>query len=416
MLLTVKQQLNHLSKNEYRTLRELCRVAKNLTNEAVYQIRRHYFETNEYLNYYDSYQILKYSENYRLLNSNMSQQILRKATANFQSFFGLIKLAKKGKYDFKNIKLPGYLPKDGYAALIVEQIRIENNCFVLPYSNTYRKDHQPVTIRIPPILFDKKIKEIRILPKADARFFEIQYSYESESIERNLNKNNALALDLGVNNLVAGVTSFGKTFLIDGKRLKSINQWYNKENARLQGIKDKQHFTIHKQTIRQAKLTRKRNNIVNDYMSKAAQMVIQYCIENDIGTLVVGNSKDFQRNANIGKQNNQTFVNIPYGKLRNKLQYLCERNGITYISQEESYTSKASFWDKDEIPVYGEEKSTQEFRGQRIKRGLYQTFNGTTLNADINAALNILKKSNVVSLETLYSRGNVDCPARIRVA
>ena len=416
MYLTVKQQLRHLSKEEYQILRELCRTAKNLTNEAVYEIRQHYFETKQYLNYFENYHRMKDSENYKLLNSNMAQQILRKVAGTFQSFFGLLKLAKQGKYDFSKIKLPGYLPKDGYAALIVEQIQLKENCFVLPYSNEYKKNHESIVIRIPPILLDKKIKEIRIIPRADARFFEIQYMYEAECIERNLNKNNALALDLGVNNLATCVTSNGSSFILDGRRLKSINQWYNKEMARLQSIKDKQQYNVHKQTRRQTELTRKRSNLVNDYMSKAARLTIQYCIENDIGVLVVGSNADFQRKTNLGKTNNQSFVNIPYGKLQDKLEYLCELNGITFVRQEESYTSKASFWDRDEMPVFGEEKDADyTFSGRRVKRGLYETANGVKLNADVNAALNILRKSNVVSLTALYSRGTVDCPARIRI-
>ena len=111
---------------------------------------------------------------------------------------------------------------------------------LLTISNTFKKTHKPVEIRIPPILVDKKIKEIRIIPKSKARFFEIQYIYEAECIQRNLNQNNALALELGVNNLVTAVSGEGRSFIIDGKRLKSVNQWFNKENARLQNIKDRQ--------------------------------------------------------------------------------------------------------------------------------------------------------------------------------
>lgn len=143
----------------------------------------------------------------------------------------------------------------------------------------------------------------------------------------------------------------GKSFIIDGRKLKSINQWFNKENARLQGIKEKQNFGS-KPTKRQKSIARNRNNKVNDYMSKAARKIIDYCIQNDIGTLVVGYNETFQKRSNIGKVNNQNFVNIPYGKLREKLEYLCELNGITYVKQEESYTSKASFWDKNDIPSY----------------------------------------------------------------
>ena len=271
-------------------------------------------------------------------------------------------------------------------------------------------------VNIPPVLLDKKVKEIRIIPKANARFFEIQYIYQAECIQRNLNKNNALALDLGINNLVTAVSSNGKSFIIDGKRLKSINQWYNKRNARLQSIKDKQ-MLGHRPTNRQKANTRDRNNKVNDYMNKAARKIINYCIKNDIGTLVVGYNVTFQRNSDMGKSNNQTFVNIPYGKLREKLEYLCQLNDIVFVKQEESYTSKASFWDKDEIPVYNNDNPKDyTFSGKRIHRGMYQCANGKCLNADVNGALNILRKSNVVSLEGLYTRGEVDTPARIRIA
>ena len=261
-----------------------------------------------------------------------------------------------------------------------------------------------------------KIKEIRIIPKANARFFEIQYTYEAECIQRNLNTSNALAIDLGINNLVTAVSSMGESFIIDGRKLKSINQWFNKENARLQGIKEKQNFG-RKPTKRQKAIARDRNNKVNDSMSKAARKIIDYCIHNDIGTLVVGYNETFQRNSNIGKANNQTFVNIPYGKLREKLEYLCELNGITYVKQEESYTSKASFWDEDDIPVYNEDNpKSYVFSGKRVHRGLYRSSNGKMLNADVNGALNILRKSSVVDLRVLYSRGEVDTPVRIRVA
>jgi IS605 OrfB family transposase len=335
---------------------------------------------------------------------------------SFKSFFGLLKLAKQGKYAFKDCRLPNYLPKDGYATLVIGFVRRNGNKLILPFSNTYRKTHKSIEITIPPVLLDKKVKEIRIIPKANARFFEIQYIYEAECIQRNLNPNNALALDLGINNLVTAVSSHGKSFIIDGRRLKSINQWYNKENARLQSVKEKQHFGK-KQTNRQRTIARDRNNKVNDYMSKVARKVIDYCVSNDIGTLVAGCNETFQRSPDMGKISNQTFVNIPYGKLREKLEYLCRLNGIVYMKQEESYTSKAFFWDKDDIPVYNDDNpKTYTFSGTRIHRGMYQRANGSLLNADINGALNILRKSSVVDLTVLYSRGEVDTPVRIRVA
>ena len=416
MYLTVKQQVKHLSKEDYKSLKELCHIAKNLTNEAIYNIKQYYFTEGKFLKYEKNYILLKSSLNYKALNSNMAQQILKEVDGSFKSFFGLLKLAKQGKYAFKDCKLPHYLPKDGYTTLVIGFVRLNGNKLILPFSNGFRKTHKSVEITIPPVLLDKKVKEIRIIPKAKARFFEIQYIYEAECIRRNLNKSNALALDLGINNLVTAVSNKGNSFIIDGRKLKSINQWFNKENARLQSIKDKQHFG-RKTTNRQKAIARDRNNKVNDYMNKVARKVIDYCINNDIGTLVVGYNETFQRNTDKGKRNNQTFVNIPYGQLRDKLAYLCELNDITFVKQEESYTSKASFWDKDTIPVYNDDNPKEyQFSGKRIHRGQYKTKSGKTLNADVNGALNILRKSSVVSLRTLYSRGDVDTPVRIRIA
>ena len=416
MYLTVKQQVKHLSKEDYITIRELCHTAKNLANEAIYNVRQHYFTEGEFLKYEKNYTLLKNSPNYKALNSNMAQQILKEVDGSFKSFFGLLKLVKQGKYAFTDCKLPHYLPKDGYTTLIIGFVRLKGNQLILPFSNSFKKTHKSVEITIPPILLDKTIKEIRMIPKANARFFEIQYIYEAECIQRNLNTNNALALDLGINNLVTAVSNSGQSFIIDGKRLKSINQWFNKENARLQSIKDKQHFS-RKPTNRQKAVARNRNNKVNDYMNKTVRRVIDYCIINNIGTLVVGYNETFQHNSHIGKQNNQNFVNIPYGQLRNKLEYLCKLNDIVFVKQEESYTSKSSFWDRDDLPVYNADNPKEyPFSGRRLHRGLYKTASGKTINADVNGALNIMRKSSVVDMNILYSRGEVDTPIRIRIA
>ena len=416
MHLTVKQQVKHLSKEDYKTIKELCHIAKNLANEAIYNVRQYYFSEGEFLKYEKNYTLLKNGPNYKALNSNMAQQILKEVDGSFKSFFGLLKLAKQGKYAFKDCRLPHYLPKDGYTTLVIGFVRLKENKLILPFSNSFKKTHKAVEITIPPILLDKKVKEIRIIPKAKARFFEIQYIYEAECVQRNLNTNNALALDLGINNLVTAVSSNGRSFIIDGRKLKSINQWFNKENARLQSIKDKQHYGK-ESTNRQKAIARDRNNKVNDYMNKAARKVINYCIANDIGTLVVGYNETFQRSSHIGKRNNQNFVNIPYGQLRSKLEYLCRLNGIIFVKQEESYTSKSSFWDRDDIPVYNADNPREyQFSGERVHRGQYKTASGKTINADVNGALNIMRKSSVVDVSILYSRGEVDTPVRIRIA
>lgn len=380
----------------------------------MYNVRQYYFEQKEYLNYDKNYHICKTNENYKLLNSNMSQQILKEVDGVFKSFFGLIKLAKIGRYDFRTIKLPKYLKKDGYMTLIIGFIRLNDSELIIPYSNSYKKSHKPVKIKIPPILKDKNIKEIRIIPKNNARFFEIQYTYEVEELKRELNNNNTLAIDLGLNNLATCVTNQGHSFIIDGKRLKSINQWYNKENTKLQSIKDKQ--KIKGITNKQAIITNNRNNAVNDYINKTCRYIINYCLEKDIGNLVVGYSETLQQNINLGKKTNQNFVNIPVGNIKEKLEYLCEFYGINFTKQEESYTSKASFFDQDDIPKYNADNPKEyNFSGKRVKRGLYKTKAGYCLNADVNGALNIMKKSSVVDLKILYSSGEVDTPKRIRI-
>ena len=244
MYLTVKQELKHLTKEEYLSLKKLCYIAKNLTNEAIYNVRQYYFNEGKYLNYEKNYVLLKSSDNYKMLNSNMAQQILKEVDGSFKAFFGLLKLAKKGKYSFKDIKLPHYLKKDGYTTLVIGFVRISDNKLIIPYSNKYKKDNKKISINIPPILSDKKIKEIRIIPKSNARYFEIQYTHKVKEVQSNLNINNALAIDLGIDNLCTCITNTGSSFIIDGRRLKSINQWYNKQNAYYQSIKDKQHLNV----------------------------------------------------------------------------------------------------------------------------------------------------------------------------
>ena len=413
MYLTIKHQVKFSSKEDYRNVKKLCHIAKNLTNEAIYNIRQHYFTEKKYLNYYaNRVQLKNNSVNFKKLQTHVAQQIIRQVDGMFTSFFALLKLKQAGKYS-QPIKIPHYLPKDGFTTLTIQDFNLKDGRLTIPYSRSFGKPHKSITINTPPILRDKNVKIIKIVPKANARYFEIQYVYEAIETRRELNHNNALGVDLGINNLATCATNTGKTFIIDGRKLKSINQWYNKENARLQSIKDKQNYK--RVTKRQKAVALRSNNRVNDYMSKAARLIINYCLIHDIGVLVCGYNADFQRESDMGKVNNQNFVNIPFGSLRNKLKYLCEFYGLDYHEQEESYTSKASFWDRDYIPVYvSGNQQEYKFSGRRIHRGLYKTANGYKLNADVNGALNIMRKSSVVSLTGLYGRGDVDTPARIR--
>jgi IS605 OrfB family transposase len=200
-----------------------------------------------------------------------------------------------------------------------------------------------------------------------------------------------MGIDLGMDNLAACVTTKQASFVIDGKRLKSVNQWFNKRSSQLQSEKDKQ--GIKGFTEQQYKITDRRHHRVRDYLNKAARYIINHCIKQEIGKVVVGYNPGMKQDSHMGTRNNQNFVQVPIFTLRLKLKSLCERYGITFVEQEESYTSKSSFVDGDPIPVYNADNPV-EFKGsgKRINRGLYRTKKGWLINADINGAANILKK------------------------
>ncbi len=409
-----KNQVRHLTKQEYVALKTLCRLSKNLYNATLYAIRQYYFTEKKYLRYESAYHALKDNENYKLLNTDIAQQTMKVVDRNFKSFFALINKAKQCDYKFSNIKLPHYLPKDGYFMLIIPRFTVKDGYFTVPMSNAFKKEFGTVKLPFPKNLDKKQVKEIRIIPKHNCKFFEIDFVYIQEQQTMQLNPNNALGIDLGLDNLATCVTNTGASFIVDGKKLKSINQWYNKENARLQSIKDKQ--GIKGLTNRQYRLLTKRNNRVNYYMNKTARIIVNYCIQNNIGNIVVGYNIDWKRNINIGSCNNQNFTQIPHGNLRVKIKSLCERYGINYVEQEESYTSQADFFANDTLPVYNADNPQEyNFSGKRISRGQYRTYQGTIINADCNGALNILRKSNLVDLRVLQARGCLDQPERIRV-
>ena len=409
-----KNQVRHLTKQEYVALKTLCRLSKNLYNATLYAIRQYYFTEKKHLRYESAYHALKDNENYKLLNTDIAQQTMKVVDRNFKSFFALINKAMQCDYKFSNIKLPHYLPKDGYFMLIIPRFTVKDGYFTVPMSNAFKKEFGTVKLPFPKNLDKKQVKEIRIIPKHNCKFFEIDFVYIQEQQTMQLNPNNALGIDLGLDNLATCVTNTGASFIVDGKKLKSINQWYNKENARLQSIKDKQ--GIKGLTNRQYRLLTKRNNRVNYYMNKTARIIVNYCIQNNIGNIVVGYNLDWKRNINIGSCNNQNFAQIPHGNLRVKIKSLCERYGINYVEQEESYTSQADFFANDTLPVYNADNPQEyNFRGKRISRGQYRTYQGTIINADCNGALNILRKSNLVDLRVLQARGCLDQPERIRV-
>ena len=223
-----------------------------------------------------------------------------------------------------------------------------------------------------------------------------------------------MGIDIGVDNLASCITDNGTSFIMDGRKLKSINRYWNKQKAYYQSISDHQN---QKWTHRMDTLTRKRNNRTKDIMRKSARYIVNHCIDNGIGTIVVGYNPDFKRNSDLGRRNNQNFIQISFGDFRQILASLCEQEGILYVEQEESYTSKSSFLDNDPLPKFDvEHPYIKRFSGKRVLRGLYYSADGTCVNADINGAANIIRKSSQnFRMEGLRS-GLLASPQRIRVS
>jgi len=289
----------------------------------------------------------------------------------------------------------------------------DNWHFKIPTSRQYTREHGSVYISIPPNLRGYRIKEIRILPKQRCKFLDAAFIYESNDEQINVDNNDAISIDFGLNNLATVVSSTNESFIVDGYWLKSKNQWFNKRRAKLISHKDKQ--GIKHLTLKEAWLSYRRKNQVNNYLNKAARYIINFCLSRKIGTIIVGYNPTLKQFTNMGKRNNQNFVQIPIFTLRSKLESLCERYEIYYVEQEESYTSIASSLDRDEIPVYNADNPVKPvFSGRRIKRGLYKTQTGHLINADCNGSLNIGLKSKHKAFSRV-SRVCLTQPVRVNV-
>lgn len=387
MYLTQKQRLKHLNLNEYIALRALCRYSKDMYNIGLYSVRQYYFENKKYLNYNQNYNLLKEHEIYKLLGAKTSQNVLKEIEQDFNSFFELLKLKNNGQYN-KDVHVPRYLDKSGFHEILIDKFTISKGKIKIYMSKEFEQLYGKIYVKVPNNLLDKEIVTVRLIPIHNCQYFEVHYTYKVDCNEVKLDKSKCLAIDFGLNNLCTCSENNGKSFIIDGRYLKSINQYTNKQNAYLKSILDKAGLLSSK---RINSLWYKRNNQIEDYLNKTANFIMNYCLKNNIGTLIIGFNEEMKQNINIGKINNQNFVNIPIARLKNKLLNKCEYYKIDYIIQEESFTSKASFLDNDIVPNLSNSK--YEFSGKRIKRGLYQSANGTLINADVNAALNIIRKS-----------------------
>lgn len=382
-------------------LAHLCYHSARLYNVGLYSVRQHYFNTNSYLSYYANYHACKTNENYTILLSDTSQQILRLVDRDMQSFFKLLTLKKTGKYS-ATVKLPKYKKSESLSTYVVQgrSCRIQKDGKVAigltkKFRELYGIEDRRILFTIPKNIQNvSEFKEIRIIPQFEGKQFSIEFIYESSKQLRKVEGDGYMSIDLGVSSL-ASCTIFSngdaQQFIVDGRRLKSINHYYNKKVAMLKSEYAKNKSISSSNTKRMMRLMNGRSNRINDYFNRVVKILVNKCLNNGVTTLVIGYNKGQKQGISIGKVNNQNMVMIPFYKLRQKLQYQCELHGISYCPQEESYTSKASCLDDDVIPVYGEAVSVS-FSGKRIHRGLYRASDGTVLNADINGSINILKK------------------------
>ena len=417
--------------DEIAMLKLLCRISKNLYNATLYYLRQYYFEHNTIPSYFDTNKILKDNENYHIINTYQSICTIRCAHNNMMKF-----IRKHGS-------LPKYLPKNGFYPLYTDQVRPilynGHNCIKLPLSNDMRtnkvfintyhdklinnfideyKNKESINIffKIPKLLDNKEIHQVRIVPDKKGEYYKVEFSYKEDENELKPIDEKIMGIDLGVTNLASCVMYNNESFIIDGKTLISKIQLTSKRLSKLQSNLPNGIYT----SKRMESLRKKNNNYVNDYLNKAVKELLNKAKENKISQIIVGWNKGIKtggiKNESLkGKKRaktNQKFISLPISKFKNKLILKALEYGINIIEINESYTSVSSFYDNDEI------EKDKPRSGKRIKRGLYKRKDGTIINADINAALNMIKKykrnSNDTVIKYLMSSG-LTIPYRVYV-
>jgi IS605 OrfB family transposase len=362
-------------------LSHLCHLSKNLFNEANYIIRQELKQNSKWTRFGSlNSQLNKgVSDNYTLLPSQTANRILYTIDKSWKAFFTAIKDWKVHPEKYKEKpEPPRYKRKNGEHILIftTQQVKIKDGYLLFPKIAGIT----PIKTRLG---YDTKLKEVRIIPKGVGYVCEIVHETIVESLT--LNPCNVAGIDLGLKNIITMANNIGEQpIVVKGGILMSINQYYNKRRAELYSIYDRQGI---KSGIKVRALTDKRNRKVKDQMHKISRFVINYCIKHDIGTLVIGYNENWKQRAKLGRRNNQNFITIPFYTLINDLTYKAEETGINVIMQEERHTSKCSFLDGESI------KHHERYVGKRIKRGLFRSAKGILINADVQGALNIIKKA-----------------------
>ena len=364
----------------YLMLDEFCFKSNNLYNFANYHVRKRFIETGEWLKYNEMDKLFKQENmdyDYRSMPiSSSAQQCLRLLEKNWKSFFKSIKDWSKNKDKYNGRpKLPKYLPKNGRNILILVNI----NCKVKDGFIKFPKCFNNFTLKTKV----NNLQQVRILPRNKHIVIEVVYNYEVKKLKEDNGK--YISIDLGLGNLATITNNCGiNPIVINGRKLKSENKYYNKQISHYREIAKRLNGLDY--TNRMNKLTIKRNNKITDLIHKASRRVIEYASSCDVNTIVIGNNKDWKRESKMSKKNNQTFVGIPHQTLINQIIYKAENEGIRVVITEESYTSGTSFID-GELPIKENYDKTR-----RIHRGLFRSNTGKLINADVNGSYQIIKK------------------------
>jgi putative transposase len=406
------------SDTNYRAVARICREAKTVHNCASYLMRQSFFD-GKLIPWATADKLLKrgFSEHpsYSALPAVMSQAIIKRIGSDWNGFFGALAEWKKSPGKFKAMpRIPGYSKKSKTAIMPFKDMSCRDGHLIFPK----KAGLEPIRVnccenQILKAKGDQQIiLEIRFVPHGSCYWLEVVYEKRSAEADRTksvlLDKKKLLSIDLGINNLATLVSDQPgfRPVLINGLVVKSVNHLYNRDVAKLRS-------KGHKKLI-EAKSV-KRFCWINDHFHKASRLVIQTCLDHDLGTLVIGHNPGWKQDVNIGKVNNQKFVSIPHAKLIEQIRYKAEEYGIQVIVREESYTSKASALDLDPVPTYDTKNDAKHrFSGRRVKRGLYQAASGLQVNADVNGALNVLRKEIGDSFfKAVADEGNVFRPKRV---
>lgn len=324
------------------------------------------------------------------INSKIVQGIIYKLKSDWNSYWALLNLVKNKQYD-KQINIPKY--KKQYNLVEYGNQVLSKKKLKLGFIGT---DKMKQGIKISNSHKDLNCKCFRIFHKNNN--FVCELIYEKEINDKTDSTGKVASIDLGLENLFTVAFNYNKKGIsFKGTKLKSINQYFNKEKAKLQSLLPKNQYGSKRILHLFYKREEQLRNIIGYYSNRLMDILVN----EGISTLVIGHNKNWKDKINIGKVNNQNFVSVPFHKIIDIIKYKLEDNGIQCIEQEESYTSKASFLDNDNIPTFNEVNEKHTFSGKRITRNLYQTKNNQIIDADLNGALNIMKKANVKTLTPL---------------